>query len=449
MNNQDSGIMFTPTVPLRGDIFKAIVSPFNTAVPLEYEGWKPETLSWTKTAYLGTSISMSFIYDVKGPEVQEFMKKYFVNNFDKFPVGRAKHGIMCNHLGNITADGVILRVAEDEYTTYWLWPYIEYCVAKGEFDVTGEIKTNDRFLFQIGGPNSLEILEKATGESLRDIEFLNFRNSIIAGHTVRILRLGMAGTLAYEVHGEIADAHDVYDAIWGAGAEEYGLKKLGYQGYMLNHTENGYPQSVYHFNYDYWNEPELLKWFSENPHVSFFVYPPFMHGSASDKQENLYRNPIECNWGGMINWKHDFVGKEVLQKLKENPVRKTVTLEWNADDIAEVIKSQFDGSEEPYEDFDRPNDYLNFEQSRGQNMLESYVKCGDKVVGLSSGRARCEREHTMISLGVIDVDYTEEGTELTVVWGDPGKRQKEIRVKVSRFPYLKAERNKDIDVKVL
>ena len=83
----------------------------------------------------------------------------------------------------------------------------------------------------MAGPRSLEILEKASGDDLHDIKFFHHRVSRIAGKEVRIFRMGMAGTLAYEVHGNIDDAHDVYKAIFGAG-KEYGMKKMGQQAYI-------------------------------------------------------------------------------------------------------------------------------------------------------------------------------------------------------------------------
>jgi glycine cleavage system aminomethyltransferase T len=53
----------------------------------------------------------------------------------------------------------------------------------------------------------------------------------------------------------------------------------------------------------------------------------------------------------------------------------------------------------------------------------------------------------MISLGVIDKEYAEEGKELKVIWGTNGFYQKEIRVKVGPFPYYNEElRNETFDV---
>jgi vanillate/3-O-methylgallate O-demethylase len=52
----------------------------------------------------------------------------------------------------------------------------------------------------------------------------------------------------------------------------------------------------------------------------------------------------------------------------------------------------------------------------------------------------------MISLCSIDSIFSVLGTDVSVLWGEPGTRQKEIRAKVSRFPYIQEGRNEHVDV---
>jgi hypothetical protein len=105
---------------------------------------------------------------------------------------------MCNDAGLIMAHGVIVRLGEEEFMTYWLMPWIDFLTESGDYDVQGENLTGKVFLFQVAGPRSLEILEAATGDDLHDIRFLRQRESTIAGtdvrvgSTVNVLRLGMA-----------------------------------------------------------------------------------------------------------------------------------------------------------------------------------------------------------------------------------------------------------------
>ena len=69
-----------------------------------------------------------------------------------------------------------------------------------------------------------------------------------------------------------------------------------------------------------------------------------------------------------------------------------------------------------------------------------------REIGFSSGRAVSQTYHRMISLGFIESDLAKLGTDVVVLWGSPGSRQKEIRATVARFPYLQVERNDQVDV---
>jgi len=55
----------------------------------------------------------------------------------------------------------------------------------------------------------------------------------------------------------------------------------------------------------------------------------------------------------------------------------------------------------------------------------------------------------MLSLCSIDAEFAALGTEVVVLRGAPGTRQKEVRAKVARFPYLNENRNQDIDVSMI
>lgn len=68
-------------------------------------------------------------------------------------------------------------------------PSINYALETkkyGDFNCLGEDLTRRIFLLQIGGPASIDTLEDACGESLRDVKFLHSKKVIIGGKSVRI-----------------------------------------------------------------------------------------------------------------------------------------------------------------------------------------------------------------------------------------------------------------------
>lgn len=414
--------LFSPYVPFYQEnvTYTTVLKPF--AYPYEFSGWKDEQLSWKLTCYLHGGLNPSPLCRFSGPDAVAFLSHYCVNTFDRFPVGSGKHCITCDADGLITSDGVIIRNAEDSFDTYWMWSLaIHAQMDAGKWDMQVEDHTNDMFLFQLGGPESLKVLEAVTGEAQGDIRFMRVKHVRICGFDVRVIRLGMAGSLAYELHGDLANAREIYDAIYQAG-KPFGIRRLGWHAYMMQHTENGFPQFGDHFMMKLPGAPS---------------YKGMVAGSIGPEADG-YANPFELNWGSCVKFDHDFVGREALERIAADPKRKTVSLEWNRDDVAEIWASRFD--EEPYAPMDTPNDmqYVGMGTVLHQDKV---LDAGGNEVGYSAGRGFTVYYHAMISIAVVDVEHATIGEELTVVWGEPGTRQKLVRAKVARFPYYDENRN--------
>ena len=440
---------FTP-IPDKGVLW---APAFVGISPWEFTNWRDETISWKKTCYLHAGLNPTDTLKLKGPEVIKFLSRVCATNFTKFPVGMIKHGLCCNEQGLIMQDGVLMRTGQDEVISYWMIPLLNYALDTdkyGKYDIQLEYLTGTVFLFQIGGPVSIDVIETVSGKSLRDLKFLRFTDGIIAGKPVRICRIGMAGTLAYEVHGAIEDAHIVYNTIYEAGLP-LGMRRLGSHCYPMNHAENGFPQFGVHFVEPRIQDKELMNYLDSNPAMGFWA----MHsratqhrGSASDDINNYYHNPYEFGWGKMIKFDHDFAGRMALEKIAAENRRNMVSLEWNVEDIADVFASQFiDG--EPYKYIEHPTDmdfWPDFSMSVDHDKV---LNEKGEVIGISFGRQNSAYFHRMISICCLDTSYTEAGTEVAVLWGEPGARQKKIRAKVARFPYNNIMRNESTDVTTL
>jgi glycine cleavage system aminomethyltransferase T len=158
-----------------------------------------------------------------------------------------------------------------------------------------------------------------------------------------------------------------------------------------------------------------------------------------------YRNPVELGWTRTIKFDHDFTGRAKLEAEVANPRRKMVTLEWNVEDVMDVYASQF----RPGEHY-MPMDPNHSSQHKGRHqMWADQVQNSSRLVGISSGRMYSYYYRTMISQCSIDAEFSALGSEVTVLWGDPGTRQKEVRATVSRFPYLTENRNEMVDVNTI
>lgn len=186
-------------------------------LPYEYEGVKTESSVYQTGAWIGTSLMISPIYDVYGPDVIKFFNSICVNDFSKLGMTGLRHAVICNEKGQILTDGVAIKVAEDRIRTYWLNPPLAYLAENSGMDIQVEDLTGKEYFIQIDGEKSLEILEDAFQADLHDIRFARHRIQEVEGRKVNVIRLGMSGNLAYEIHGSMEDFSFIYDKVWESG----------------------------------------------------------------------------------------------------------------------------------------------------------------------------------------------------------------------------------------
>jgi glycine cleavage system aminomethyltransferase T len=385
------------TIGLDSTIFKgavAIKKSFGVYLPTEFTGPEDEFLAGRRSAWLGVCLNTSPVYDVYGPDAVTFLNHTCVNkDFTRLDYGASKHVLVCNE-----------------------------------------------YFFQIDGPKSLEIMEKACQCDLHDLKFARNKKVKIGGTDMVVHRHGMSGALAYEVHGAARDTEIVYTRIREVVKDVDGRMQGASNYVIINHTVGGYPNQFQHFWYPYSSSGEGLAEFARK---SCFQIP--FSGSASDNENNFYVTPYDVGWGYLVNFAHDFMGKEALMEIAKNPPRKMVTLEWNTEDVGDVFMSQFRGKDvKPYEGIEYPSNVSHISKGicRGD-----YVQVDGKKIGVATGRTYAYYERKMISLASIDKKYAIEGNEVIVLWGSLRYPQKEIRAKVARFPYFNEEyRNETFDV---
>ena len=69
------------------------------------------------------------------------------------------------------------------------------------------------------------------------------------------------------------------------------------------------------------------------------------------------------------------------------------------------------------------------------------------MIGYSVDPTYSSHFHTMSSQAVIDIEKAEEGKEVLVQWGDFGKRIKNLRAVITKFPYIHGVMdNRDYDL---
>ncbi len=420
-------------------------------VPYEFGGVEYEIDGYRKSAWIGTTLMISPIYDVVGPDAVKFLNSICVNDFTNLTTKGLRHAVICNDQGQVLTDGVVIRIGEDRYRTYWLNPPIDYFLKTSGMNVAGEDLSGTEYFIQIAGERSLEILEDAFASDLHDIKFATHRKASMDGKEVEIIRLGMSGNLAYEIHGPIAEFDEVYRKIWNSG-QKFGARKLGMHAYNLfNHTEAGFPNIHLHYPLPWFESGEdMAKYMLANPQYSMYNLNRKLVGSVGEELQARFVTPYDVGWGFLVKFNHEFRGRKALEEIAKNPPRTAVTLEWNGDDVGAVFATQFKPGEEACESIGAESEGVFTSNTfRGEMAYRAdRVLYNGKDIGISSGRIVSYHYNSMISLGFIDPAYAKGGTELTLIWGTPGTRQMNIRVKVARFPYngdFVRNENKDVE----
>src|SRR6476661_3709245 len=151
--------METPSVvndamphPLYGDL-RRFTRVFGTLRAWEFDGWKPESLSWKTGCYIHAGLSGPVQWTFEGPQAIDFLASISINGYKKFPEGSAKHAIMLNDEGLIAAHALVQRDEEDRFRMFATPPWAAFQASQTSFKV--EAKLDKVYLFQIAGPTSL------------------------------------------------------------------------------------------------------------------------------------------------------------------------------------------------------------------------------------------------------------------------------------------------------
>lgn len=409
----------------------------NMMLPYLYNGLRRETGAYRKTAWIGTPLMLSPIYDVVGPDACAFLQSICVNDFSKLKYKGLRHAIICNEKGQELTDGVVIRIAEDRYRTYWLNPPIQYLLEKSGFDVHGEDMTGKEYFIQIEGEKSLEILEDAFQQDLHDIRFAKRRVVDMDGRKVNVIRLGMCGGLAYEIHGPMDDYAYVYDKVWESG-EKFGAEKEGMLAYNeFNHTEAGFSNIHQHYPLPWFEtSDDMTKWMYDHPSLSMYNINRKLVGSSTDLQERFV-TPYDMGWGFLVKFNHDFIGREALEAMADKPARTAVTLEWNPEDVGKIFAAMNTRGGQEVDDISKDSDL----DIVGNNVDGVYyyradeVYSGNRKVGITSGRIHTYNYNAMISIAYVEPGVIKLGDELRILWGTPGTKQMWVRAKVCPLPY--------------
>ena len=418
-------------------------------VPSEFSNWRDEQQAWRETCALFDQSHHMTDLTVEGPDVIKLFSALGVNSFATFEPGKAKQFVACNPDGYVIGDGILFYLDEDKVRLVGrpsAHNWVEYHAETQGYDV--RLKRDERtavnpsgrrelFRYQLQGPTAPQVLERAIGGPVPEIKFFNLGEISIAGHRVRALHHGMSGAPGLELFGPWEEGEAVRAALVEAGGE-LGLRQVGSRVYATNTLESG------------WIPSPLPAVFTGEEMRSYREWLPArgyegtgsLGGSLySEHIEDYYLTPHDLGYWPFVKFDHDFVGREALEEIADQPRRRKVTLAWNGEDVARAMATLFERGD--------PAKYIDLPLSNYATWPYDKVLDGGEVVGVSTFSGYSWNERAMLSLAIVDVDV-EIGTEVTLVWGeeDGGSakpvverhEQVELRAVVSPCPYSEVAR---------
>jgi vanillate/3-O-methylgallate O-demethylase len=418
-------------------------------VPAEFSNWRDEQHAWRDTSCLfDQSHHMTDLY-IKGPDALKLLSALGVNSFANFQVNKAKQFVAVNPDGYVIGDAILFFLDDDVLSLVGrpsAHNWVQYHGETGDYDVTFErdersaVNPTGRKLyrFQVQGPTALEVLQKAAGP-LPEIKFFNMGEITIAGHKVRALHHGMSGVPGLELFGPWDEGDDVRAAIVEAG-KEFGLAQVGSRVYATNTLESGWIPCPLPAVFTGDDLKAYREWLPANGYEATGSLGGSMY---SDDISDYYLTPWDLGYGGFVKFDHDFVGRDALEKMEAaGPKRKKVTLAWNGEDVTAAMGTMFQK--------DNRAKYIDLPLSNYSTWPNDKVLKDGKQVGVSTFSGYSSNESSMLSLAVVDVEQSEPGTEVTLVWGEEGggsakpvverHEQTEIRAIVSPAPYAEVVR---------
>jgi vanillate/3-O-methylgallate O-demethylase len=416
---------------------------FSARRPSQYTNWIDEQLSWKETCYVGSWSTFANLA-LEGPDAVDLLADLSINSFADYPVGGGKHLVQCDEDANVVAEGVLVREGEERFVVHGVPCYwTAYHLENGDYDATAEFR--DTFNYGIQGPNSLKVLDALADHSLREVGFMRSGPIEIAGVDVTAVRFGMSGEVGFELHGPGEHSERVWSAILEAG-EEYGIRRLSSGTSSINQLEAGIPSRVRDFVSAIFGEEMADYRAFLREHQTRDLITHAVEGSfEADDISDYYRTPVELGWDRYTKFDHDFVGREALEAEVENPQRVLATLEWNDEDVVDVYASLF--REGP------TFKYMEMPHQQKRSMIADRVLVDGEDVGVATMRGYSYYFRQMLSLCTIDVEHSDVGTEVTVLWGEgenPASPtvedhvQTEVRATVARTPYKEDRRRANL-----
>ena len=191
----------------------------------------------TKAALL--DITPLYKYLIQGPDTQRFLDRLVTRNINICKVGQVMYTPWCDEDGKVIDDGTVQRLSECKFRITSAEPNLEWLENNASgMDLTISDDSVTTAALALQGPNSREILNAVSSDSLDSLKFFWMMDTMFNDIPVSISRTGYTGDLGYEIWMNPNDALFIWDLLLEKG-KPYGITPTGLQALDIARIEAG------------------------------------------------------------------------------------------------------------------------------------------------------------------------------------------------------------------
>ncbi|MBK7104112.1 MAG: glycine cleavage system aminomethyltransferase GcvT [Ignavibacteriae bacterium] len=307
---------------------------------------------------------------IKGNNALDFVQYITVNNAAILSDGKVQYSAMCYEDAGIVDDLLVYKISDVEFLLVVNGANkdkdFEWMKKNNKFDVEINDESDEYSLLAVQGPNSQKVIEKLLDQKI-NLEYYTFFKTHFDGNEIIVSRTGYTGELGFELYfkGSKEFAENIWEKLFECGKE-----------FDIQPTGLGCRDSL-------------------RLEMGFCLY-----GNDIDQTTNT----LEAGLGWITKLKKDsFIGKDVLEKVKENGItRKLVPIIFN----------------------DKVFPRKGYE-----------IMCDGKIIGKITSGTVSPTIDKPIALAYIEKNFTEEGTILQA-----NIRGKGVETIITKLPFIKEKK---------
>lgn len=387
-------------------------------IPAQFTNWMEEVRAWRHgVVLLDQSYHMTDLY-LRGQDVVAFLSHVGVNSFAGFGRNKAKQLVCVSPDGYVIGDGILFGLEDTEVLYVGRPPLANWLAFQAEtagFDVTAEYdirslentaRPRRLYRFEVQGPLAMQVLEAANEDGPLTTKFFAMGEITVAGCRARTLAHGMGGAQGLELWGPYEEGARVHARLLEVG-RPHGMLQAGARAYSCAAMESGWIPSPLPAIYSSAAMQPYRDWL---PATGFEATCSTGGSFQPEDVADYYLTPWDLDYGRVVKFDHDFIGRAALEAMAPGPHRVKVTLVW---DRACVLRI-FEGLMGPF-----PGPKL-MELPAGHYAAHPYdqVLHDGQLVGLSTYPVYSANERAWISLAMVRADLAAQGTGLHILWGE-------------------------------